>query len=182
MSWEIVPEHEGIRRTRDGSFPWWIPCAVGGLVVAAGLGLLIWPFIAASWLLVVLFGSALIANGLAMLVRARGSAAAMVGGALLVVAGALSIVFSDFTVSALVTFAGVALIVIGAFWLILSASFGARSWQLMLPSVLTILAGVVALAWPGVALVFVAVVSGLLTLLIGSLLIWSSLALRGMSA
>lgn len=178
MTWEIVPNRsEGGPKANAGL--WWLLMAVGLLVSLVGLALLVWPFTAASWLLVVLLGSALIANGLGLLVRARFSGAAFFAGALLILFGVLAIVFSDITISALVTFAGVASVSLGLLWTVVNVSLGAaRSWPLMLPPVLLIVAGVVALVWPGVALVFVAVVAGLLTLLVGATLIWSSLAMR----
>lgn len=160
-------------------FPWWIPFSIGVLVILAGLGLLIWPFIAASWLLVVLFGAALFSGGLAALVRQPASAASMVGGLVLVIAGVLSILFAEFTASALVTFVGVALIVMGAFWLVITLSLGARSFAAALPGVLLIAAGIVGLVWPQVALVLAAIVAGFCALAIGAAILWGALRLRG---
>lgn len=169
----------GESRTRVRSFPWWIPLIVGVLVVAAGVGLLLWPFVAATWILVLLFGLALIANGLAMLVRIRASAASTVAGILLIICGALAIVFSEFTVSALVTFAGVALIFIGAIWLVLGIGLSrGASLLLLVPPILTILGGVVTLVWPDFAIKVVAVVCGLFTLILGASIIWTALQLR----
>ncbi len=169
----------GQARTRVRSFPWWIPVTVGVLVVAAGVGLLLWPFVAATWILVLLFGSALIANGLAMLVRVRASSASTVAGILLIICGALAIVFSEFTVSALVTFAGVALIFIGAIWLVIGIGLSrGASLLLLVPPILTILGGVVTLVWPDFAIKVVAVVCGLLTLALGASIIWTALRLR----
>lgn len=173
MTWEVVSEPQPSGRR----FPWWIPMAVGVVVIVAGAGLLLWPFVAASWLLVVLFGSALIANGLALLVRPRASGATVGAGAVLVAAGVLAMVFSEFTVNALVTFVGVTVILVGALWLSIGVRAGGGAAAL-LPSILIILAGVIALIWPGVALAFVAVIGGLVMLLLGSSLVWTALALR----
>lgn len=178
MTWEIVPEPE--RASRDGRArsPWWMLLLTGVLVAAAGIGLLIWPFIAASWILVILFGSALTANGLAVLVRQRGSGASAAG-VVLILVGILAIVFSGFTAQVLVIFVGVSLIAVGAFWLVLAARLSGRGIGVSaLPAALVVLAGVFALVWPSVALSVVAVIGGLCTLILGSSLIAAALALR----
>ncbi len=162
-------------------FPWWIPLIVGVLVMAAGFGLLIWPFVAASWILVVLFGSALIANGLALLVTLQPSVSSTLGGVLLIVAGLLSIIFSDFTVSALVTFVGVGLIFVGALWLVLGLRIaGGGNPALWVPAVIVLLGGVVTLVWPEFSLKVVAVLGGILMLLIGASIIWAAVRLRSL--
>lgn len=160
-------------------FPWWIPLLVGVVVAAAGIGLLIWPFVAASWILVILFGSALIANGLALLVRLRASAGTTIAGALLILAGLLAIVFSEFTVSALVTFVGVALIFVGVLWLVIGIRLAEGAGVLvLLPASVTLLSGVVTLIWPDFALKAVAVLCGIFTLVLGASMIWSAFRLR----
>lgn len=158
--------------------PWWPLLLAGALVAAVGVGFLVWPFFAASWLLVVLFGSALIANGLALLTRAGGSSAALVGGIVLIGAGVLAIVFSDFTVSAIVAFVGVGLVVFGVLWIAIGARFAGRSPALLVPGVLVLVGGIVALAWPGLALAVVAVIGGICLVLLGSLIIWTANRLR----
>lgn len=172
MTWEVVPEQAGSPRR----FPWWIPMIVGIIVMLAALGLLLWPFVAASWVLVVLFGSALIANGLALLVRRRGTGASTAAGVVLIAVGVLSMVFSDFTVNALVVFVGVSVLLIGALWLALGVRAGGAGGAV--PGVLIMLAGIVALIWPEVTLVFVAVIGGFIMLLFGGFMVWTSLALR----
>ncbi|PII86644.1 hypothetical protein BMH32_12310 [Leucobacter sp. OLJS4] len=180
MTWEVVPESTG-PRAETRRFPWWILLVVGILVTAAGVGLLFWPFIAASWFLVVVLGSALIANGLAILVR-RPSGAAVAAGIVLIAGGVLAMVFSDFTVTALVTFVGVSVLFVGAFWLVLAIRAGGRSGLVLMPAILAILAGVVTLVWPDFALKFVAVIAGIFTLFIGISLILSATALRRLLA
>lgn len=173
MTWEVVPEQADSPRR----FPWWIPMIVGIIVMLAALGLLLWPFVAASWVLVVLFGAALMANGLALLVRQRSSGATVGAGVVLLVAGLLAIVFSEFTVGVLVTFVGVSVILVGALWLTIGVRAGA-GFAGLLPAILIMLAGLVALVWPEVALMFVAVIGGLIMLVLGSTMIWTALALR----
>lgn len=176
----ILPPERGQTTTRR--FPWWIPLIVGVLVVAVGVGLLIWPFVAASWLLVILFGSALISGGLAALVRQRPGGASIVGGIVFIVAGALAIVFREFTASALVTFVAVALIVAGGFLLAISLRFsGSGSSLVALPAILLICAGIAALIWPSAALIVAAIVAGLCALAIGGAIIGGAFSLRRVS-
>lgn len=178
MTWEIVPEPAGRQRAGLSRSPWWILLAVGVLVTAAGLGLLVWPFLAATWILALLFSAALIANGLAVLARGPGPAG-VIGGLVLLIAGVLAIVFSEFTAGAIVTFFGVALITIGAIWLIVGLGLSRRGSGLVVgPAVLLILAGIVGLVWPSIALALLAVIAGLGTLVLGASLIWGALALR----
>lgn len=172
----ILPPAEVTQRR----FPWWIPLLVGVLVMAVGLGLLIWPFVAASWLLAILLGAALIGGGLAGLVRQRPTPASIVGGVVLLAAGVLAILFQEFTASALVTFAGVALILLGVLGLVIGLRLGGGSGVVVLPAVLLIAAGIAALVWPSVALVLAAVGAGLCALLVGAAVFSGALALRRM--
>ncbi len=156
-------------------FPWWIPLAVGVVVVAVGVGLLIWPFVAATWLLAVLFGALLIANGVALLLRSRAGGVAIAGGLLLAGAGILAIVFPEVTVGALVTFFGVVLIVLGAFGIIVAGRFGSLA---VVPAVLALLGGIAALVWPQFALTLVAVACGVIAVFIGAWVIAFALRAR----
>ncbi|CAG7611198.1 DUF308 domain-containing protein [Leucobacter soli] len=178
MTWEIVPDQTPPNRNPGGRSPWWLLVAVGALVSAAGAALLVWPFIAATWLLSILFGTVLIANGLAILVRGRGPLAA-VGGVVLLLAGVLAILFAEFTAGAIVTFFAVALLALGAAWLILGLGLAQRGSALVVaPALLLMLAGIFGLVWPSVALALIAVVAGLCTLALGASMIWGALALR----
>ncbi|MBL3698053.1 DUF308 domain-containing protein [Leucobacter luti] len=160
-------------------FPWWVVLIVGIVVVIAGVGLVVWPFIAASQLLAVIFGIALIANGLAMLVRSGPGVGAKVLGVVFIVAGLLAMVFAAFTVKALVVLVGAVLLILGVSWIVAGARVGAgRGGAIMVPGVLAILAGVFALIWPGVALSIVAFCAGLAMLAFGASLIWGSTRLR----
>lgn len=175
MTWEIVSGDEGGAPTRR--FPWWIPLSVGVVVLLAGCGLLLWPFFTASWLLAVLIGAALIANGLALLVRRRSSPATVVAGVALIAAGVLAMVFSGFTADVIVTLFGSAVMLVGALWLAVGLRAGGGT-AMLAPAILIMLAGLVALIWPGVALAFVAVIGGLVMLLLGASLVGTALALR----
>ncbi len=164
--------------TEKRRFPWWTLLVTGVLVAAVGVGFLVWPFFAATWMLVVLFGSALIANGLAVLTRSAASPAALIGGIVLIAAGVLAIVFSDLTVGAIVAFVGVGLVVFGVLWIAIGARFAGRGPAILVPGVLILVGGVVALAWPGLALAVVAAIGGVCLVLLGALIIWTANRLR----
>lgn len=146
--------------------------------MAAGIGLLVWPFIAAGWILAILFGSALIANGLALMVRSRSRGFGVAGGALLLIAGLVAIAFPQFTANALVTFVGVGFIATGAIWILIGSRLGGAGAPVALaPGVLLVVGGAIALIWPSIALGIVAVLGGLCMLLIGAALIAGSRSL-----
>ncbi|WP_125099689.1 HdeD family acid-resistance protein [Leucobacter chromiireducens] len=160
--------------------PWWTLLLVGLFVVLAGVGLLVWPFVAASGMLAVIFGVALLANGLAMLVRAGASAGTRVLGSVFVLAGILAMVFSAVTGKALVVLVGSALIVVGVSWLILSLRVArGGSGFLLVPGILAILGGVFALIWPATALSIVAFLAGIAMVFFGLSLCWGAMRLRG---
>lgn len=159
--------------------PWAAVLTVGIVVLLAGVGLVVWPFVTASNILAVIFGIALMANGLAMLVRPGPAAASRVVGALFLVAGLLAIVFAEFTVQVLVVFVGATMILIGVVWIAFSArAGGARSGWLIVPGVLAILGGIFALIWPATALGIVAFCAGIAMLVFGGSLIWGAIGMR----
>lgn len=159
--------------------PWGAVLAVGIVVLLAGIGLVIWPFVTASNILAVLFGIALMANGLALLVRQGPAGAARVVGALFLLAGLLAIVFAEFTVQALVVVVGATMLVTGVVWIALGARAGGpRSGWLLVPGVLAILGGIFALIWPATALGIVAFCAGLAMLAFGGSLIWGAIGMR----
>jgi uncharacterized membrane protein HdeD (DUF308 family) len=165
------------RVTTTRRFPWWTLLIAGVLIALVGVGFLIWPFFAGSWVLAILFGSALIANGLALLTR--GSSASLIGGLLLLIAGVLAIVFSEVTV---VSFVGAGLIVLGAIWIAVAARLPGRRALSILPGALMLLGGVTALVLPALALSIVAVVGGLCLILIGVLIVSAATRLRRVNA
>ncbi|WP_336659493.1 HdeD family acid-resistance protein [Leucobacter sp. USHLN153] len=141
---------------------------IGVIVALLGLGLVVWPFFAASWILVLLFGTALIANGIALLVGGRSSALAVFGGVLLIVAGLISFAFTGATARVLVSFAGFGLIGIGALWIAIGARWARlRPGIAIAPGVVLVLGGILAIVWPGIALVLAAIVAGAVLLAIG---------------
>lgn len=141
------------------------------LLIVVGAGFLVWPFFAASLSLAVLFGSALIAGGIAIASRAASSPLALVSGLVFIAAGVFSMVFAEATVAALVAFVGVGLVVFGALWTLIGLRFARRA-AVVLPGVLLLIGGVIALVMPALALVVMAIVVGLCLISLGVLLIW----------
>lgn len=176
MSQQPVP----YRVTTTRRFPWWTLLVAGVLIGLVGVGFLVWPFFAGSWALAILFGSALIANGVALLTR--GSSAAVIGGLLLLAAGILAIVFSELTVAVLVSSVGAGLIVLGAIWIVVAARMPGRRAVAILPGAVMLLGGITALVLPALALSIVAVVGGLCMILIGALIVSAAARLRNASA
>lgn len=154
-------------------FPWWTPLTIGVITILVGVGLLVWPFFAATWLLAVLFGTLLVANGVALLVSAGG--AATVGGLLLIVLGVLAVVFPEVTVSAFVSFFGVVLLVLGVLGLAIAARLSVLA---TVPAIFAILAGIAAIVWPQFALTVIAVACGVIAVLVGAWIISLALKLR----
>ena len=169
----------GGARRRQGGGAWRSLLLTGVLVIAAGVGLVIWPFFAATWLLAVFIGAALIANGLAVIARGGGASPAVFGGLILIAAGVLAVAFPELTATAVITFAGIGFIGIGVLWIGVAAAFpGGRRAAVLIPGILLLVGGVLALAQPAIALGIVAVVGGIVTLAIGGLIIWTALRIK----
>ncbi|MBN9612368.1 MAG: DUF308 domain-containing protein, partial [Actinobacteria bacterium] len=141
MTWEIVPNAPQRRWVA-----WWVPFTVGALLAAVGLAFLIWPFFAATWAFAVLIGAAFVVTGLALLLRRRPGGSSAFGGVLVIAIGLLAIVFSDFTVSVLITFIGMTLIGVGVLWLVIALGLSRGGLNAgTLPAVLMLAAGVFAI-------------------------------------
>lgn len=175
MTWEIVPDAPQRRWVA-----WWIPFLIGALLAAVGLAFLIWPFFAATWVFAVLIGAAFIVTGLALALRRTPGGTSAISGVLIMVIGLLAIVFSDFTVSVLITFIGMTLICVGVLWLVVALGLSRGGLSVgTLPAVLMVAAGVFAIVWPAAALLIAAIVFGLLMLGIGWVTAWGAVRMRG---
>lgn len=157
---------------------WWVPLALGVFLGAAGLGLVLWPFLAATWALALLFGSTLVASGLTLLASFRRTLAATISGLMLIVCGLFAVVFADVTASALVAFFGVSLVLLGTLGLGTGLRLFGSTAVVLIPSLLLIALGIFTLVWPTVALQVVAVACGVLSLTLGSTLVWWAFRLR----
>lgn len=165
------------------AFPWKTLLVAGALVALAGAGMLVWPFVSASWIVGLCCGAALVASGVAVAARGGGSLLAVLGGGFLVLAGVLAMVFGPATATALVSFAGIGMLSLGVLWVVAAAGFGGRAGArtavlAAAPGVLLTVGGVVALLWPQIALAILAVVGGIVLLALGALLISTALRMR----
>lgn len=158
----------------------------GGVMIIAGLGLVVWPIFAATWLLGVFVGAALLANGIGLMTR---GGVALIGGALLGFLGVLAFLLPDAIAAAIVTFAGVGFLVLGAVWIAFASRFmaaaaaraggrGLGKVTALVPGILLVGGGVVALVWPELALAVVAVIGGICLIALGVFVVWLTRKLR----
>lgn len=159
--------------------PWWLFLISGALLTLAGVGLIAWPFIAASWVLALMFGTALISSGLAAVLHRRAPMPAKVIGIVLMILGSLAIIFNEFTASILVVIVGATFITLSLMWLITGIVLGAGASPLtFIPAILGLAAGLIPMIWPGFALSVIAVLFGIILLFWGIAIVASSFALR----
>ncbi|MBK0421226.1 DUF308 domain-containing protein [Leucobacter sp. CSA2] len=150
---------------------------IAGVIVAlAGVALVIWPFFSASWLLVLIFGTAIIANGIAVLVR-RGPGS-LVGGTLLILLGVFAMAFTPTTASVLVTLLGGFLVVVAIGWLAVGSRLAGARPLVLIPGILLLVAGIVALIWPSIALSIIAVVTGVVMIAVGVMIVRGAVSVR----
>ncbi|WP_217133412.1 DUF308 domain-containing protein [Leucobacter chinensis] len=154
---------------------WWIFLVVGILCCLTAVGLMAFPWAPVN-LLAFIIGASFIASGASAFLLQRGPAGT-IGGLLLVVGGVLSIVFAQFTSAVIVNILGFGLLFMGALGLLIAVRAGGSA-VVLLPSIVTIAAGVVTLVWPTVALTVVAVFIGLVLFAIGVFTIVQAFALR----
>jgi uncharacterized membrane protein HdeD (DUF308 family) len=155
---------------------------VGLLLVGLGIALLANPF-AAIWILGVLIGVSLIVGGVAEIMSSRQRTGpawiAWLGGGLVIAGGLVAAVWPDATILALAVVAGVVLVGSGIVTLI--AGFGGpaegRGFRLALGAV-TLVIGVIVLAWPDATLLVLAILIGLRTLAHGLLAIGIGINVR----
>lgn len=179
MSWELIPDGQQPGGNPMRRFPWGVPLAIGIITVITGLSLLIWPFFAASRILALLIGIALIGNGIAALVGTRARGVGVPAAVLFVVLGVIALAFPELTVSVLVGFIAAGMLFIGVIWLAISLRLRpAIHWLFIALPALLIALGVVAIIWPSLALVIAAFAAGVVTTLVGGSLIWAAFALR----
>ncbi|WP_088288252.1 HdeD family acid-resistance protein [Kineosporia sp. A_224] len=166
---------------------WGLVLAVGLVNVGAGVLALTWPGITLV-VAAVLFGIQLIATGLFRLIAAF-SDDAVDGGvrALLAVLGILSLVAGVYAVRHLLVTLTVLVLLLGIFWFVngvvevvmglVAPSPPGRAWQVG-SGVLSVLAGVVVLAYPELTLVGLAVILGVWLLAYGIVGILVAVRLR----
>jgi uncharacterized membrane protein HdeD (DUF308 family) len=146
---------------------------VGAGVVACLLGLFLLanPF-AAIWILGVIIGVSLVVTGVAEVLASRQAGGpwwpAWVVGGVLIVAGLVAAAWPDATLWVLAVVAGLALALGGAVGIVtaLAGPAEGRGVQLVLAGI-SLVIGIVVLAWPDATLVVLALLVGLRTLVAG---------------
>lgn len=166
----IIPASGAAPRPSRG----WVMPVVGIAFVMIGIGMLLWPFGAASWILSLLVGLAFVTSGAGSLLSDQPGSTGL--GILMIVAGVLAITFSAFTAQILVALLGILTIALGVILFLLGASF--RTIGLVVAGVILAALGTVALLWQEVALAVFAVALGLVALALGVWLIALSLRVR----
>lgn len=151
---------------------WWLSVLAGIALVGVGVWLLANPFRSVV-VLAALVGLSLIASGIVEAL-ARGGPQdlgwpAWIGGALLVATGIAVLAWPDITLWALAGLAGVGLIVVGLLGAAITPTRRERpGWQAGTAlGVLSIVVGVVVLAWPDATLVVLAVLLGVRAVITG---------------
>lgn len=165
---------------------WSVWLVLGILTTAVGVWLVV------SWeprvaLLLILLSVSLLFNGIAELAQAGARAKPIWGyleGALFLLGGVLVLVYPRGSLWALAVALGAVLIVTGVFQA--AASYAERGilvhWKLLTTlGVLTALAGVVAIAWPGITVLVLALVLGIRITLFGLLQIAAAFTLRDLT-
>lgn len=158
--------------------------ACSGIALAiAGLALMLWPLVAGSIVIPVIVGASLLCTGVFSLVRFGRHGGGALGSIFLCLIGLFAVIFPGPTATAMLAFAGLFLLLFGALCVCFGAVANGR-WRVaaLVPGVLLIAGGVIAIVVPNVALVIAGVFGGLCLLSIGSLLVSAALRMRGTEA
>lgn len=161
---------------------WWLFLALGALSAVVGV-LLLLDLAEAVWALALFVAFGLIVDGLAELLavgRYR-TPLGMLAGVVLVVGGILAVAWPDITLWALAVVTGVGLLVSGAVRVAGALDRPSRpeGWRWILAGgLLSIVAGVFALAWPAATVLVLAIVLGIRLLAFGAAEIAFALTLR----
>jgi uncharacterized membrane protein HdeD (DUF308 family) len=166
---------------------WGLLIALGVLSVVGGLAILVWPE-ETVLVVAVLIGLQLLVNGVVRLVQSF--AADDAGGServLLALLGIFSILVGVLCLRNILQAVAALAVLVGLFWLVggiidvigglLPGSVPGRGWRL-LSGALSVIAGIVLLAYPGISLAALVVLLGIWLLLYGAIFIGMGLAVR----
>lgn len=159
----------GRQAERLRGLPWQVRVALGVVPVVLGVLVVARPF-ASLTLLIVLIAVCMVIEGGVRLVQAARSprpAVLVVTGVALVVAGVLVIVWSTLSVALLTVVAGLSLIINGLADLLAAFGPGARRAPHLLLGLALVIFGALALTWPDVALIVIAVAFALRMIVFG---------------
>jgi len=170
-------EREGLRRATS---KWWAFLALGAVSAVLGLVLILDLFAAVATLaLLVAFGLVVTGLGEIMTAGRYRSTLGVVAGAVLVVGGVLAAVWPDITLWVLAVVVGVDLIISGVARIMGALSLRVEGWGwLLFGGALSVVVGVLALAWPDATILVLGVLLGVRMLLFGIAEIMFALALH----
>jgi uncharacterized membrane protein HdeD (DUF308 family) len=171
-------ERVGLERE---SSRWWAFLALG--VVSAVVGLiLMFDLVAAVTTLALLIALGLIVTGAGELLTAgryQNRTVGLVAGAVLVVGGVIAAVWPGITLWVLAVVVGINLIVSGAARILGAVSLRVEGWGwLLVGGALSVIVGVLALAWPGATVLVLGLLLGIRMLVFGISEIMFGLALH----
>jgi len=166
---------------------WWAAVLRGVVAVAFGVMAVAWPEITLR-VLVLLFGAFVLVDGLIAVVTAASGAGLVrhrgwlvVEGVAGIVVGVLTFLWPDITTLALLYLIAAWALVTGALEIVAAVRLRReirREWLLALNGVLSVLFGVLLVAWPTTGALAVTLVIGVYAIVFGIVLIWLGLRLR----
>jgi uncharacterized membrane protein HdeD (DUF308 family) len=177
---EFAWAHGGAEGLERASSRWWLFLLLGTAAAIVGL-ILMFDIFAAVRTLAFLAAFGLIFTGLDEVIAAGRyrSILGMVAGGVLVLGGIVAMAWPGITLWALAVIAGLAMLLSGVVRLVGALSDRGEGWIWILGAgVLSIAAGVVALAWPNVTILVLGLLLGIRMLLFGLAEIAYAFALR----
>jgi uncharacterized membrane protein HdeD (DUF308 family) len=166
---------------RQLSERWWVFLVVGILTAGAGLLVIFRPW-TGVFALAILIAAGFLISGIGDLVGASSfdkKAIPVVWGLLAIAAGILTLVWPDITLWALAVIIGIALILRGLARLAAAITEKPYLWALWaFFGAVEVLVGVMAIGWPDVTIVVLAVLIGIDLLIAGLVEVWLSLQFR----
>jgi uncharacterized membrane protein HdeD (DUF308 family) len=170
-------ERTGLERD---STKWWLFLLLGLVSAAVGVFLMLDLFTAVATV-ALLAALGLVVTGIGELMTAGRyrSVLGLIAGGVLVVAGVLAALWPDITLWVLAVLTGIGLIVSGVPRIIGALSLRVEGWGwLLFAGVVSVVAGVVALIWPGATILALGLLLGIRMLLFGVAEILFALALH----
>ena len=170
-------ERAGLERE---SSRWWVFLALGAVSAVVGL-ILMFDLFAAVTTLALLAAVGLIVTGMGELISAGRyrSALGIVAGVVLVVGGLLAAAWPDIPLWVLAFVTGVGLVISGVARIVGALSLRVEGWGwLLFAGILSLVVGVLALAWPDATILVLGLLLGIRMLLFGISEIFFGLALH----
>ena len=170
-------ERAGLERE---SSRWWVFLALGAVSAVLGL-ILMFDLFAAVTTLALLAAVGLIVTGMGELISAGRyrSALGIVAGVVLIVGGLLAAAWPDITLWVLAFVTGVGLVISGVARIVGALSLRVEGWGwLLFAGILSLVVGVMALAWPDATILVLGLLLGIRMLLFGISEIFFGLALH----